>query len=77
MPKPEKERVSRISYSYDGQDFSVELKNSDIFRVPAIADTDPVSAPPTWEWRDGGLLAWRPLTAELTYSDGTPHVHDV
>ena len=70
MPKPIKERVSRISYSYDGQDFSVELKNGELFRIPAVTDTDPVAAPPTWEWRDGGLLAWTPLTAELTYSDG-------
>jgi len=69
LPNPR--RGSRISYSYDGQDFAVELKKDDIFRVPAVADKEPVSKPPTWEWRGGGLLAWRPLTAELTYSDGT------
>ena len=70
MPKPIKERVARVSYSYDGQDYSVELKNGELSRIPAVTDEDPLPAPPTWDLRGGSLLAWCPLTAELTYSDG-------
>ena len=29
-----------------------------------------VPPPPDWEWRDGAILAWQPMTAEIAMSDG-------
>ncbi len=69
-PAPFKVKSSRIDYTYDGLDRSVVMSENGIFRIPE-ADATASQPLPAWEWRGGELLAWRPMTARLSYSDGT------
>lgn len=59
---------ARISYVYDGKPGCAFLKEDGRFSLPET--TDPFQSP-GWEWRDGKILAWRPATVDLKYSDGS------
>ena len=59
-------KTTRVEYELDGQTFTADIPEHCVFK---IGEEEP-QPPPTWEWRDGRLVAWRPLTAELKYSDG-------
>ena len=59
-------KITRIEYEYDGVTHTVDVKEGARFRVPK----DVTLPPPEWEWRDGDVLAWKPLTAKLHRSDG-------
>ena len=67
-PKPLAKKTGRITYTYDGAENTVTVGENAMFKVPARkAVTD---APPVWEWRDGRMLAWQPLAAEVTRAKG-------
>ena len=54
---------------YDGRETTATIAEHDIFKLPVAKLAPP--PPPTWEWRDGKILAWQPLSAEVSMSDGT------
>ncbi len=59
-------KITRIEYEYDGVTYKVDRGEGARFRVP----DNPALREPEWEWRDGKVLAWKPLTAKLRDSDG-------
>ncbi len=59
-------KITRIEYEYDGATYKVDRGEGARFRVPDNA----ALREPEWEWRDGKVLAWKPLTAKLSDSDG-------
>ena len=59
-------KITRIEYEYDGVTYKVDRGEGARFRVPDNA----AHQEPEWEWRDGKVLAWKPLTAKLSDSDG-------
>ena len=59
-------KITRIEYEYDGVTYTTDRGEGARFRVP----DDFSIQPPEWEWRDGEVLAWKPLTAKLQGSDG-------
>ena len=67
-PAFRKVKSSRIVYEYDGEERTIELPEYSRFNISAGPVLQP---PPVWEWRGGGILAWKPLSAVLSYSDGS------
>ena len=61
-------KVGRITYVYDGVEKTVTVEENATFNVPPSATI--VDVPPVWEWRDGQILAWQPLVAEVTPAKG-------
>ena len=59
-------KITRIEYEYDGVTYKVDRGEGARFRVPDNA----AHQEPEWEWRDSKVLAWKPLTAKLSDSDG-------
>ncbi len=68
-PMPQAKKAGRITYVYDGVEQTVTIDESMTFTVPASAPSSP-AAPTVWEWRDGRILAWEPLTAEVKTASG-------
>ena len=62
-------KVGRITYTYDGVEKTVIVDENMTFNVPSSASTADV--PPVWEWRDGQILAWQPLAAEVKSANGS------
>ena len=60
-------KVGRITYTYDGVTRTTTVPENSLFNMPAAA---PLDAPPIWEWRDGKILAWQPMTADMTSASG-------
>ena len=60
-------KTTRIEYELDGQSFTADIPEHCMFKI----GEDEPQPPPSWEWRDGRIVAWRPFTAELKCSDGT------
>ena len=59
----------RVTYVYDGEEVSSRYGEHSVFALPEAREK-PQPAP-TWELtKDGGVLAWQPLTAKLVWSDG-------
>jgi len=58
-----------VTYVYDGRETTATIAEHDVFKLPVAKLAPP--PPPTWEWRDGRILAWQPLSAEVSMSDGT------
>ena len=58
-----------VTYDYDGEKVTRTLPEGETLEIPQSGAT--VAEPPDWEWRDGRLLAWQPLSAELKAADGT------
>ena len=62
-PAPLIRKQARITYTLDGETSTETVNENAIFTVsPGGAALDP---PPVWEWRDGRMLAWQPLAAEV------------
>ena len=61
-------KTARITYTYDGVTRTATVGENTFFNVPVAA---PLDVPPVWEWRDGKILAWQPLTAEVTPASGS------
>ena len=59
----------RVTCVFDGVEATETLSEHDRFTLPK--DKKDVPPPPDWEWRDGAILAWQPMTAEIAMSDGT------
>ena len=59
-------KITRIEYEYDGVTYKEDRGEGARFRVP----DNPALLEPEWEWCDGKVLAWKPLTAKLRDSDG-------
>jgi hypothetical protein len=62
-------KKSRITYIYNGVSHTVEIPEGKNFTIP-VKDAL-LQPPPTWEWRDGKILAWSQFDATVTYSDGS------
>ncbi|MBP5511523.1 MAG: DUF3395 domain-containing protein [Kiritimatiellae bacterium] len=58
-----------VTYVYDGKETTMTFKEHERFKLPGNKLAPP--PPPDWEWRDGKILAWQPLSADITMSDGT------
>ena len=58
-----------VTYVYDGKEHTTTFNEHERFRLPKNRLVAP--PPPDWEWRDGKILAWQPLSAEISMSDGT------
>ena len=58
-----------VTYVYDGTETTATFAEHDTFKLPVAKLAPP--PPPTWEWHDGKILAWQPLSAEVSMSDGT------
>ena len=61
-------KITRIEYELDGVAQCERLREGAMFCIPKRTIVQP---PPDYEWRDGQLVAWRPLTGEVAYSDGS------
>ena len=61
-------KVGRITYTYDGVEKTVTVEENATFNVPSSVAA--IDAPPVWEWRDGQILAWQPIIAEVTPANG-------
>ena len=61
-------KATRIAYEYDGTPHTRIVEDEYHFRVPL--DKQVQQPPPIWEWKDGKILAWQPLTAKIATSDG-------
>ncbi|MBQ9431702.1 MAG: hypothetical protein IJU44_09145 [Kiritimatiellae bacterium] len=59
----------RVTYVYDGFETTSTFNEHGWFKLPDNRETP--QPPPSWEWRDGKIVAWQPLTATLTDSNGT------
>lgn len=59
---------TRIEYEYDGVPHTRIIEDEYRFRIPL--DRQIRQPAPVWEWRDGRILAWQPLTAKVAMSDG-------
>jgi len=62
-------KKARITYTYDGVTDTVTIVENANFNVPSSAMS--IDPPPVWEWRDGRILAWQPLSAEVKSAAGT------
>ncbi|MBO7683161.1 MAG: hypothetical protein J6T51_00365 [Kiritimatiellae bacterium] len=58
-----------VTYVYDGKETTATFREHDSFKLPANKIAPP--PPPDWEWRDGKILAWQPMSADVAMSDGT------
>ena len=58
-----------VTYVYDGTETTATFAEHDTFKLPVAKLAPP--PPPTWEWRDGRILAWQPMSADIAMSDGT------
>ena len=58
-----------ITYVFDGKEETASFKEHESFRLPK--DKIAVPPPPDWEWKDGKILAWQPMSADVIMSDGT------
>jgi len=58
-----------VTYVYDGREYTVTFKEHERFSLLGNKLTPP--PPPDWEWKCGKILAWQPLSAEISLSDGT------
>ena len=67
-PAPFVGKRAKIRYTYDGKASDVEVLEGEMWQIPEYSCVQP---PPTWEWRDSEILAWQPMSAKLSYSDGT------
>ena len=67
-PARNQSKSSLIVYEYDGEERTVELPERGRFKISADAG---LVKPLMWEWRGGRILAWKPLSAVLSYSDGS------
>ncbi len=62
-------KKSRITYVFDGEEKTVEIREGGTFKVPEQAPvTDRLL---DWEWCDGTLMAWQPIVAEVTSANGS------
>ena len=61
-------KSARIEYEYDGQLGKAEVMENEMFSIPKHKCH--IQPKPEWEWFDGKILAWQPLTAEVEWSDG-------
>ncbi len=59
---------TRVEYEYDGVRHTRIIEDGYRFRVPL--DRQIKQPSPVWEWRNGKILAWQPLSAEIAASDG-------
>ena len=59
----------RVTYVFDGVETAETLSEHARFNLPKNKIVAP--PPPDWEWRDGAILAWQPMSAEIAMSDGT------
>ena len=58
-----------VTYVYDGREYTVTFKEHERFKLPGNKLAPP--PPPDWELKCGKFLAWQPLSAEISLSDGT------
>lgn len=58
-----------VTYVYDGKETTATFNEYSMFKIPADGFTPPPV--PDWTWRNGEMIAWQPLTAEVSRSDGT------
>ncbi len=59
-------KKSRVTYVYDGKERTVEIKENGEFAVPSQSNARTLS----WEWRDGKIMAWKPIAGELRTAKG-------
>ena len=67
-PAPSVMKRAKIHYRSDGKAHVTEVLEGGILQVLQSSFVQP---PPAWEWRNGEIFAWQPMTAKLSYSDGT------
>ena len=58
-----------VTFVLDGVERTEIYDENSVCMIPRLADVR--QPPPEWEWRDGGILAWRPQSFELSRTDGT------
>ena len=58
-----------VTYVYDGKEYTMTFKEHERFKLPGNKLAPP--PPPDWELKCGKFLAWQPLSAEISLSDGT------
>ena len=58
-----------VTYVYDGREYTMTFKEHERFKLPGNKLAPP--PPPDWELKCGKFLAWQPLSAEISLSDGT------
>ncbi|MBE6396038.1 MAG: hypothetical protein E7046_03445 [Lentisphaerae bacterium] len=68
---PGREKTALVTYEYDFVQHTARVWDRGRFAVPEYGRPQP---PPDREWHGRRLLAWRPLSGVLTWSDGSKSV---